>query len=141
MGWIIHGWYWHYRFATMGSKPIWSRSWIFINITRQFQNSHKDKCPEVPFHRITLPYSYFEEFELLHQFSKKQNNQEKISAEQKWKVCWQTPAMFCLFTHQAKIQIYCTVKLISWLIWATFNVLKTVNHNRVQCACKTIILN
>jgi len=33
----------------------------------------KDKYPEVPFHRITSSYSYFEEFEFLRQFSKKQN--------------------------------------------------------------------
>ena len=33
----------------------------------------KDKSPEVPFHRITKSYSYFEEFEFLRQFSKKQN--------------------------------------------------------------------
>jgi hypothetical protein len=33
----------------------------------------KDKSPEVPFQRITLSYSYFEEFESLRQFSKKQN--------------------------------------------------------------------
>ena len=32
-----------------------------------------DKSPEVRFHRITLSYSYFEEFEFLRQFSKKQN--------------------------------------------------------------------
>ena len=28
----------------------------------------KDKSPEVPFHRITLSYSYFEEFEFFRQF-------------------------------------------------------------------------
>ena len=33
----------------------------------------KDKIPEVLFHRITLSCSYFEEFEFLNQFSKKQN--------------------------------------------------------------------
>jgi hypothetical protein len=33
----------------------------------------KDKSPEVPFHRITSSYSYFEEFEFLCHFSKKQN--------------------------------------------------------------------
>ena len=42
------------------------------------------------------------------------HDQEKLSAEQKWKSCWQSPAMFCLFTDQAKIQICCTVKLIPW---------------------------
>jgi hypothetical protein len=30
-------------------------------------------APEVPFHRITSSCSYFEEFEFLRQFSKKQN--------------------------------------------------------------------
>ena len=44
----------------------------------------KDKSPEVPFHRITSSYSYFEEFEFLHQFSRKQNMiKKKISIEQK----------------------------------------------------------
>ena len=37
----------------------------------------KDKSPEVPFHRITSSYSYFEEFEFLRQFSKKQNTIKK----------------------------------------------------------------
>ena len=37
----------------------------------------KDKSPEVPFHRITLTYSYFEEFEFFRQFSKKQNRIKK----------------------------------------------------------------
>ena len=75
----------------------------------------KGKSPVVPFHGITSPYSYFEViwiFAPIQQEAK--HDQEKISAEQKWKVCWQSPAMFCLFTHQAKIQICCTVKLISW---------------------------
>ena len=75
----------------------------------------KGESPEVPFHRITLSYSYFEViwiFAPIQQEAK--HDQEKISAEQKWKVCWQSPAMFCLFTYQAKIQICCTVKLIPW---------------------------
>jgi hypothetical protein len=38
-----------------------------------FKISVKDKSPEVPFHRITSSYSYFEEFEFLRQFSKKHN--------------------------------------------------------------------
>ena len=37
----------------------------------------KDKSPEVPFHRITSSYSYFEEFEFLPQFSMKQNMTKK----------------------------------------------------------------
>ena len=44
----------------------------------------KDKSPEVPFHRITSSYSYFEEFEFfapIHQEAK--HDQEKISTEQK----------------------------------------------------------
>ena len=36
-------------------------------------NSSKDKFSEVPFHRITSSYSYFEEFDFFCQFSKKQN--------------------------------------------------------------------
>ena len=44
----------------------------------------KDKSPEVPFHGITLPYSYFEViwiFAPIQQEAK--HDQEKISAEQK----------------------------------------------------------
>ena len=70
--------------------------------------------PEVPFHGITSPYSYFEvilTFMPIQQEAK--HDQEKLSAEQKWKICWQSPAMFCL---QSKIQIWCTVKLILWNI-------------------------
>ena len=37
----------------------------------------KDKSPEVPFRRITSSYSYFEEFEFLRQFTKKQNMMKK----------------------------------------------------------------
>ena len=52
-------------------------------------------------------------FEFLRQFSKKQNMIKK-NYQLNWKVCWQSPAMFCLFTHQAKIQICCRGKLIPW---------------------------
>ena len=78
---------------------------------------NKGKSPEVPFDGSTPPYSYFEViwiFAPIQQEAK--HDQEKLSAEQKWKVCWQSPAMFCLFTHQAKIQICFTVKLISWTV-------------------------
>ena len=57
------------------------------------------------------------------QFSKNQNMIKKNYQLNKNEVCWQSPAMFCLVTHQAKIQICCTVKLIPWnvvIIWATF---------------------
>ena len=77
--------------------------------------SGKGKSHVVPFHGITSSYSYFEEiwiFAPIQQEAK--HDQEKLSAEQKWKVCWQSPAMFWLFTHQAEIQICCTVKLILW---------------------------
>ena len=42
-------------------------------------------------------------------FSKKQTMIKKIY-QLNWKVCWQSPAMFCLFTHQTKTQICCRVK-------------------------------
>ena len=95
------------------------KKWSLLKISLQ-EWTYKDKSPKVPFQRINLSYSYFEEFEFSRQFSrptiqqKAKHDQEKISAEQKLKVCWQSPAMFCLFTHQAKIQICCTVKLIPW---------------------------
>ena len=75
----------------------------------------KGKSPEVPFHGITSSYSYFEVIWILRQFSKKQNMIKK-NYQLNWtkKVCWHSPAMFCLFTHQAKIQIYSRVKLIPW---------------------------
>ena len=44
---------------------------------------HKGKSPEVPFHGITSPYSYFEViwiFAPIHQEAK--HDQEKLSAEQ-----------------------------------------------------------
>jgi hypothetical protein len=44
-----------------------------ISLSLGFSLEFKDKSPEVPFHRITLSYSYSEEFDFLHQFSKKQN--------------------------------------------------------------------
>ena len=54
-----------------------------------------------PFHGITSSYSYFEViwiFVPIQQEAK--HDQEKLSAEQKWKVHWQSSAMFCLFTDQ-----------------------------------------
>ena len=56
----------------------------------------KDKSPEVSFHRITLSYSSilkYLNFCPIQQEAKQ--DQEKISAEQKWKNYW--PAMFCFF--------------------------------------------
>ena len=56
------------------------------------------KSHEVPLHGIISPYSYFEViwiFAPIQQEAK--HDQEKLSAEQKWKVCCQSPAMFCLF--------------------------------------------
>jgi hypothetical protein len=51
--------------------------WILLknrsNEIRSNEIRSKDKSPEVPFHKITSSYSYFEEFEFLRQFSKKQN--------------------------------------------------------------------
>ena len=75
----------------------------------------KDKSPEFPFHGTTSSYSYFEVIWIFVQTQQEaKHDHEKLSAEQKLKGCWQSPAMFCLFTHQAKIQICCTVKLIPW---------------------------
>ena len=54
---------------TLNSSYFWL-TWLLTNMI-----SYRDvgKSPEVPFHRITSSYSYFEEFEFLRQFSKKQN--------------------------------------------------------------------
>ena len=98
----------------------WLR-WWYLKLSI---NVNKGKSPKFPFLGITSPYSYFQAiwiFALIQQEAK--HDQEKLSAEQKWEVSWQSPAMFCLFRHQAKIQICCTVKLIPWnvvIIWATF---------------------
>ena len=74
-----------------------------------------DKSSEVPFLRITLSYSYFEEFEFLHQFSKKQNMiKKKYQLNRNKKFVDKAQQYFAFLTHQAKIQICCTVKLIPW---------------------------
>ena len=69
---------------------------------------------EVPFHRITSSYSYFEEFEFLRKFSKKQNMTEKNISWTEIKSLLTKPRN--VFTHHAKIQICCTVKLIPWTV-------------------------
>ena len=50
------------------------------------------------------------------------HDQEKISTEQKWKVCWQIPAMFCLLHIKPKFKfaVQCSWFLETYLIWATF---------------------
>ena len=56
---------------------------MLMNANR-ISTKDKDKSPEVPFHGITLPYSYFEViwiFAPIQQEAK--HDQEKISAEQK----------------------------------------------------------
>ena len=112
----VHSFIWHLR--VFECTCIFKKNLYLCKheISRENANVTKEKSPEVPFHRITSSYSYFEDFEFLHQFIKQEakHDQEKISAEQVWKVCWQIPTMFCLFTHQANIQICCTVKLILW---------------------------
>ena len=64
---------WHHQFLTikmyfMNYIMICIMSWTEMNAFKS-----KDKSPEVPFHRITSSYSYFEEFDFLRQFCKKQN--------------------------------------------------------------------
>ena len=57
---------------------IWAKQAYFLSF------GIKDKSPEVPFHGITSPYSYFEViwiFASIQQEAK--NDQEKLSAEQK----------------------------------------------------------
>ena len=64
---------------------------------------------ELTCHVIRVTLRWFKEiwiFAPIQQEAK--HDQEKISAEQKWKVCWQSPAMFCLLTHQAKILMFST---------------------------------
>ena len=64
----------------MNPVTIMNALWLEPNVQQKLNvnpmeplDIGKDKSPEVPFHRITSSYSYFEEFEFLHQFSKKQN--------------------------------------------------------------------
>ena len=48
----------------------------------------KGKSPEVPFHGITLPYSYFEVIRIFAPIQQEaKHDQEKLSAEQTHKVC------------------------------------------------------
>ena len=76
----------NHRFNEPGSTREWANNSNpdqskkkTIHILRQKKDwvggSRKwpDKSPKVPFHTITLSYSYFEEFEFWRQFSKKQN--------------------------------------------------------------------
>ena len=59
----------------------------------------EDKSPEVPFHRITSSYSYFEEFEFLHQFS---------LMCKKAKHCWALPTNFLfLFRWYFSLIMFC----------------------------------
>ena len=76
-------------------------------------NCIKRKSPVVAFHRITSPYTYFEEiwiFAPIQQEAK--HDQEKLSTELKNLLT--KPSNVFPFSNQAKIQIYCTLKLISW---------------------------
>ena len=66
--------------SSWGSLAFSTSSYRFLGIKkvhrqihRGLQVSSKDKSPEVTFHRITLSCSYFEGFEFLRQFTKKQN--------------------------------------------------------------------
>ena len=83
----------------------------------------KGKSSLVPFHRINSPYSYyFEEIWIIVPIQQEaKHDQEKLSAELNWKFCWQSPAMYCFFTHQAKIQICCRVKLILCHIYCSYD--------------------
>ena len=77
------------------------------------------KASIVLWHEITSPYSYFEEIWI---FVHIQQAYLVVfwscfaldHLTWKEKVCWRPPAMFCLFTHQAKFQIWSMVTLIPW---------------------------
>ena len=66
----------HYYALNFTNKKRNFQQWLHlypeILKAKEFQIC-KGKSPEVPFHRISLSYRYFEEFEFLRQFSKKQN--------------------------------------------------------------------
>jgi hypothetical protein len=65
--------FWRYFFK-LEHLPIFRIFEVFAVFFHQIcVERDKDKSPEVPFHIITSSYSYFEEFEFLRQFSKKQN--------------------------------------------------------------------
>ena len=64
---------------SFGNSAFFSATWY-----KSYALYFKDKSPEVPFHGITSPYSYFEViwiFAPIQQEAK--HDQEKISAEQK----------------------------------------------------------
>jgi hypothetical protein len=59
----------------------------------------KDKYPEVPFHGITFSCSYFEEFDFLRQFIKKQNMiKKKHQLNKKEKFVDKAHQCFALYT-------------------------------------------
>ena len=75
-------------------------------------SSSKDKNLEVPFHRITLSFGYLEDILFLRQLSTKQNIIKKNQLNKNEKFLDKAQQCFAFFTHQAKIQICCAVKLI-----------------------------
>ena len=100
---------WLFKSVKMSQCRDHHKAEAFHNGAKILMNSHskfdKDKSREVPFHGITSSYSYFEViwiFAPIQQEAK--HDQEKIWAEQKWKVCWQSPAMFCLLHFKAKFK-------------------------------------
>ena len=105
---------WQYTLSDGSFVTIHFVSWK-KNTLHKICGSGEDKSPIVPFHGITSTYSYFKEIWIFTPIKQEaKHDQEKLSAELTWKVCWQNPGMFCLFTHQAKIQICSRVKLIPW---------------------------
>ena len=83
---------------------MWFEKFFDLQIFLMMVVFIKGKSPEVMFHGITSPYSYFEEIWISAPIQQEAKHEEKLSAKVNWKVCWQSPAMFCLFTHQAQFK-------------------------------------
>ena len=85
--------------------------WVF------FENSFKDKSPKVPFHRITLSYSYFEELEFLHSSaSSKTWSRKNISWTEMKNLLTKPSNVLQKFKFAVNWSYF-----LERLIWATFN--------------------
>ena len=102
------------KISSLLSNTISGNKMVLNCSFKKNHNEKKRKASVNPFHGITCQYRYFAEIWIFAPIQQYLIMFCFGSAELNWKVCWQSPAMFCLFTHQAKIQICCTVKLIPW---------------------------
>ena len=75
----------------------------------------KGKSPEVPFHGITLPYSYFEVIWIFAPFQQ-ETWSRKIISWREIKSLLTKPSNVLPFYTSSQNSNFCTVKLISWKV-------------------------